>query len=58
MTAWQNILNLIIKALPPAGEITKVNKEHLSNCVIYVGGTSKEFGTDILLDAMRYVNEK
>ena len=32
-------------ALPPAGEITKVNKEHLSNCVIYVGGTSKEFGT-------------
>ena len=45
-------------ALPPAGEITKVNKEHLSNSVIYVGGTSKEFGTDILLDAMRYVNEK
>jgi glycosyltransferase involved in cell wall biosynthesis len=44
-------------ALPPAGDILNTKKESLQYNVIYVGGVSKRYGTDKLLEAMQIVND-
>lgn len=43
-------------SLPPAGDLIDVDRKKIKNSVIYVGGISKEFGTDILLEALDKVN--
>ncbi len=45
-------------ALPPAGDDMQLIREHLKYSLIYVGGLSKEFGTEILLEAMDILNKK
>ena len=53
-----NVDKIEVSPLPPAGEElnTSYNPHDRKN-VIYVGGVSKRYGTDILLEAMRIVNE-
>lgn len=45
-------------ALPPACEILNVKTINIQNAIIYVGGTSFAYGTDILLEAMKIVNTR
>lgn len=56
MKEYLNFENMT--ALPPASELVKHLETDNSKDVIYVGGLSKNYGTDILLDAMDLVNKK
>lgn len=46
------------KTLPPAGEIIKMNSKVIKYNLIYVGGVSNRYGTDILLEAVDIVNKE
>lgn len=47
-----------MRILPPAGEMMELNKNDNANSVIYVGGISKNYGIDILLESMEIINKK
>lgn len=46
-----------MKTLPPAANIMDYNRKD-ANSLIYVGGVSKEYGTNYMLKAMELVNKK
>lgn len=43
-------------SLPPAGEYLKIKPKKINYKVVYVGGTSDRYGTPILLEALKIVN--
>ena len=43
-------------ALPPAGEVKKARSPKTNHNIIYVGGVSNRYGTSILLEALKIVN--
>ena len=47
-----------MRALPPAGEIIDDINDTNGKSVIYVGGISKQYGIDLLLESMNIVNKK
>ena len=47
-----------MSALPPAGEIIDDINDTNGKSVIYVGGISKQYGIDLLLESMNIVNKK
>ncbi len=54
MAGYFNFHNKV--ALPPAGEVKKLRSIKLNNNVIYVGGISERYGTPVLLEALKIVN--
>ena len=47
-----------MRALPPAGEKTSDTVEKKRKGIIYVGGISKRYGIELLLDTMDEINKK
>lgn len=43
-------------SLPPAGEVKKTRPQNINGNVIYVGGVSDRYGTPIMLEALKIVN--
>lgn len=47
-----------MRALPPAGELVNGFNNNDGKSIIYVGGISKLYGIDLILEAMEKVNQK